>query len=49
MVAGELNKNIGVRLGIHINTVKVFRGRVFKKLEAKTLAELVRMTVGMPI
>jgi FixJ family two-component response regulator len=49
VVAGELNKNIGVRLGIHINTVKVFRGRVFKKLEAKTLAELVRMTVGMPI
>jgi FixJ family two-component response regulator len=49
MVAGQQSKNIGVRLGIYLNTVKVFRGRFFQKMEAKTLAELVRMTVGIPI
>jgi FixJ family two-component response regulator len=45
VVRGYLNKQIGGALGIHEKTIKVHRGRVFKKMDVKTVAELVQMTV----
>ncbi|HVI14306.1 MAG TPA: response regulator [Pseudolabrys sp.] len=41
---GLLNKQIAGVMGATERTIKEHRGRVFKKMGAKTLAELVRMT-----
>ena len=41
--AGKQNKQIAAELGIQVITVKVHRGNVMKKMEAASLAELVRM------
>jgi FixJ family two-component response regulator len=41
---GLLNKQIGGIMGVTEKTIKVHRSRVFKKMGAKNLAELVRMT-----
>ena len=43
VVSGNLNKQIGVELGMSEKTVKVHRGRVMKKMEATSLADLVKM------
>ncbi len=43
VIAGRLNKIIARELGVSEKTVKVHRGRVMKKMEARSLAELVRM------
>jgi len=47
VVRGLLNKQIGGDLGVHEKTIKVHRSRVFNKMGARSLAELVRMTAGM--
>ena len=44
VIAGRLNKVIAKELEVTEKTVKVHRGRVMKKMEARSLAELVRMT-----
>jgi FixJ family two-component response regulator len=44
VVAGMLNKQIAAELGAAEKTVKVHRGRVMKKMEADSVADLVRMT-----
>jgi FixJ family two-component response regulator len=44
IVAGQLNKQIAAVLGTVEKTIKVHRARVMEKMEAKSLAELVRMT-----
>src|SRR5215813_6160573 len=44
MTKGLLNKQIASVMGVTLRTVKEHRGRVFKKLGARTPAELVRMT-----
>jgi FixJ family two-component response regulator len=44
VVAGMLNKQIAAELGAAEKTVKVHRGRVMKKMEAGSVADLVRMT-----
>jgi len=44
VVAGLLNKVIADRLGIQETTIKVHRGRVMEKMEAASLADLVRMS-----
>lgn len=43
VVRGLLNKQIALELGASEKTVKVHRGRVMQKMEADSLADLVRM------
>jgi len=43
VVSGLLNKQIGAELGTSELTVKTHRGRVMQKMEAESLADLVRM------
>jgi FixJ family two-component response regulator len=44
VAAGEHNKQIAAELGLSEVTVKVHRANAFRKMGAKSLAELVRMT-----
>jgi FixJ family two-component response regulator len=44
VVRGNLNKQIGHRLGVCEKTIKVHRSRVMQKMQADSLADLVRMT-----
>jgi FixJ family two-component response regulator len=44
VVRGLLNKQIADQLGIREKTVKVHRARVMEKMQAQSLAELVRMS-----
>jgi len=44
VVTGLLNKQIAGELGAAEKTIKVHRGRVMKKMQADSVAELVRMT-----
>lgn len=50
VISGHLNKQIGRRLGITEKTVKVHRGRVMRKLEVTSVADLVRLAerAGIP-
>ena len=43
VVTGKLNKQIAADLGIAEKTVKVHRGRVMEKLQAQSVADLVRI------
>jgi FixJ family two-component response regulator len=43
VVAGQLNKQIAVQLGASEKTIKVHRAHVMNKMQAASLAELVRM------
>ena len=43
VVTGMLNKQIAFRLGTSEKTIKVHRARVFEKMEARSVAELVRL------
>lgn len=43
IAAGLLNKQVGAELGRSEITIKTHRGRVMQKMEAKSLADLVRM------
>ena len=51
VVGGMLNRVIGERLGISEKTVKIHRGRIMKKMQARSLAHLVRMaqTAGIEV
>jgi FixJ family two-component response regulator len=44
VAAGQLNKQIAFELGMSENTVKTHRFRIMRKMEVKTLADLVRAT-----
>lgn len=50
VVAGWVNKRIAAALGLSVVTVKVHRGQVMRKMQAKSVAELVRMAdrLGAP-
>ena len=44
VVTGLINKQVGAQLGLSEVTVKIHRSRVMQKMEAASLAELVRMS-----
>jgi FixJ family two-component response regulator len=50
VVAGRVNKRIADELGLSVVTVKVHRGQVMRKMQARSVAELVRMAdrLGVP-
>ncbi|HWO29240.1 MAG TPA: LuxR C-terminal-related transcriptional regulator, partial [Candidatus Acidoferrum sp.] len=43
VVSGMLNKQIAAEIGTTENTVKVHRSRAMEKMQAQSLAELVKM------
>ena len=47
--SGLMNKQIAAELGLAEITVKLHRGRIMKKMAAKSLADLVRMTETLGI
>lgn len=48
VVSGLLNKQVGGELGISVITVKVHRGKVMRKMQARSLADLVKMSALLP-
>jgi FixJ family two-component response regulator len=50
VVAGRVNKHIAAELGLSLVTVKVHRGQVMSKMQAKSVPDLVRMAdqLGLP-
>jgi FixJ family two-component response regulator len=44
VIAGHLNKQIAANLGAAEKTIKIHRGRVMRKMEADSVADLVRMS-----
>jgi FixJ family two-component response regulator len=47
VVRGQLNKQVGGDLGISEITVKAHRGRVMRKMQARSLADLVNMVTRL--
>lgn len=49
VISGRLNKQVGGELGISEITVKAHRGKVMQKMQADSLADLVRMATRLRI
>jgi FixJ family two-component response regulator len=49
VVAGLLNKQIALQLGASEKTIKIHRGRIMQKMQARSLADLVKMSQKLSI
>ena len=49
LISGQLNKQVGYDLGISERTTKIHRGRVLGKMEADSIADLVRIAADLGI
>jgi FixJ family two-component response regulator len=49
LISGQLNKQVGFDLGVSEHTVKIHRGRIFQKMRADSIADLVRMAAALGI
>jgi FixJ family two-component response regulator len=49
LISGQLNKQVGYDLGISERTTKIHRGRVLEKMEADSIADLVRIAAELGI
>jgi FixJ family two-component response regulator len=49
VACGLMNKQIAAELGLAEITVKIYRGHIMKKMRAKSLADLIRMTEALGI
>ena len=49
VASGLMNKQIAAELGLAEITVKIYRGHIMRKMHAKSLAELIRMTEALGI
>lgn len=49
VIEGKRNKNIAFDLDISQSTVEVHRSRVMEKMQARTLSDLMRMTMAMDL
>ena len=49
LTAGLMNKQIAAELNLAEITVKIYRGHIMKKMQARSLAELIRMTETLGI
>jgi FixJ family two-component response regulator len=49
LISGQLNKQVGYDLGISERTIKIHRHQVFEKMEADSIADLVRMAADLGI
>lgn len=48
ITAGRHNREVAEALGISARTVEVYRARLMEKLEARNLADLIRLALGEP-
>jgi FixJ family two-component response regulator len=49
VAAGLMNKQIAAELDLAEITVKIYRGHIMKKMKARSLADLIRMTAALGI
>jgi FixJ family two-component response regulator len=49
VVSGLLNKQAAAQLGISETTLQIHRGKIMKKMQAKSLAALVRMAGSLHV
>ncbi len=49
VIEGQPNKTIAYELGISPRTVEVYRAGLMSKMQARNLAELVRMVMGVDL
>lgn len=47
VVAGKMNKQVAAELGLSLVTVKIHRGAAMRKMRARSLADLVRMSESL--
>jgi FixJ family two-component response regulator len=49
LISGQLNKQVGYDLGVSERTIKIHRHQVIGKMEAGSIADLVRMAADLDI